>query len=154
MSENERNPIHGMGINCIGCGYALTGIDSTICPECGREFDPDDARTFTRVVERPARVYEGPLPEAERIRLEIEMAGIPARLEERSTGVIGYAEVRTATVWVSEDAIDDAHRAVAAANEKDSQRRAAGPWTCSSCGEAVDGDFDICWNCESPRPED
>ena len=26
------------------------------------------------------------------------------------------------------------------------------PWTCGNCGEQVEGNFDICWKCESPRP--
>lgn len=26
------------------------------------------------------------------------------------------------------------------------------PWTCAKCGEPVEGNFDICWCCESPRP--
>ena len=25
-------------------------------------------------------------------------------------------------------------------------------WTCFSCGESVDGDFDSCWNCQAARP--
>jgi hypothetical protein len=38
---------------CRGCGYALIGLPSNRCPECGRDFDPDNSRTF---VVRPRRV--------------------------------------------------------------------------------------------------
>src|ERR1017187_4798216 len=31
---------------CRGCGYALVGLTSRRCPECGREFDPENPRTF------------------------------------------------------------------------------------------------------------
>lgn len=31
---------------CLGCGYELVGQEDPRCPECGREFDPDDASTF------------------------------------------------------------------------------------------------------------
>jgi hypothetical protein len=31
---------------CRGCGYALIGLPSNRCPECGREFDLSDPRTF------------------------------------------------------------------------------------------------------------
>jgi hypothetical protein len=31
---------------CLGCGYALRGLSETRCPECGREFDPFDAKTM------------------------------------------------------------------------------------------------------------
>lgn len=47
---------------CMGCGYALRGLGQPRCPECGREFDPSDPRTFeihapssrlTRFLRRP-----------------------------------------------------------------------------------------------------
>jgi len=31
------------------------------------------------------------------------------------------------------------------------EARGAEPWRCPICGEMVDPDFDICWNCASPR---
>src|SRR4051812_4047956 len=31
---------------CWGCGYDLRSIPSRNCPECGKAFDPDDARTM------------------------------------------------------------------------------------------------------------
>lgn len=33
---------------CLGCGYALFGNESGRCPECGRGFDPLDAKTYDR----------------------------------------------------------------------------------------------------------
>src|SRR3954464_2705525 len=33
---------------CKGCGYALVGLESRVCPECGRAFDPANRRTFAR----------------------------------------------------------------------------------------------------------
>ncbi len=39
-------------IYCRGCDYALVGLVASQCPECGRAFDPDDARTFTRTPRR------------------------------------------------------------------------------------------------------
>ena len=26
-------------------------------------------------------------------------------------------------------------------------------WTCENCGEQVEAQFEVCWNCESVRPE-
>lgn len=31
---------------CLDCDYALDHLPSTRCPECGRNFDPSDDRTF------------------------------------------------------------------------------------------------------------
>ncbi len=33
---------------CRGCGYDLTGASAGACPECGRAFDPADARSVDR----------------------------------------------------------------------------------------------------------
>lgn len=32
---------------CLGCGYCLRQLTERRCPECGRAFDPDDARTMS-----------------------------------------------------------------------------------------------------------
>jgi hypothetical protein len=32
---------------CLGCAYSLRELTSPRCPECGRGFDPDDARTMS-----------------------------------------------------------------------------------------------------------
>ena len=37
---------------CRGCGYALIGLPSNRCPECGRDFDPANPLTF---LARPPR---------------------------------------------------------------------------------------------------
>lgn len=39
---------------CKGCGYALVGLQSSTCPECGRGFDLLNRRTFAR---RPPRSW-------------------------------------------------------------------------------------------------
>ncbi len=39
---------------CLGCGYILDHLPEPRCPECGRSFDPIDARTF-RKGPRPLR---------------------------------------------------------------------------------------------------
>lgn len=28
------------------------------------------------------------------------------------------------------------------------------PWVCPRCGEEVEGQFEVCWNCGTPRPDD
>jgi len=31
---------------CVGCDYLLRGLSQNRCPECGREFDPGNPKTF------------------------------------------------------------------------------------------------------------
>jgi hypothetical protein len=33
-------------IHCLGCGYCLAHCTTRRCPECGRDFDPNDPATF------------------------------------------------------------------------------------------------------------
>jgi len=42
--------MHGLpdDARCLDCGYALRGQTEPRCPECGREFDPANAKTFPR----------------------------------------------------------------------------------------------------------
>ncbi len=40
---------------CLSCGYLLKGLSHSRCPECGRVFDANDARTFRR---RPLRTVD------------------------------------------------------------------------------------------------
>lgn len=43
-------------MNCLGCGYELSGLPAGSCPECGRAFDPANERTYTlRRWEAPPR---------------------------------------------------------------------------------------------------
>ncbi|MBL9031303.1 MAG: hypothetical protein JNM80_06305 [Phycisphaerae bacterium] len=39
---------------CFGCRYDLRSIAASRCPECGRAFDPADARTYSRAVRAEA----------------------------------------------------------------------------------------------------
>ncbi len=33
-------------IRCLSCGYQLRGLTQSVCPECGRDFDPFDPKSF------------------------------------------------------------------------------------------------------------
>jgi len=43
------------GACCLGCGYALRGLPESVCPECGRVFDPGDPATFGTEADRARR---------------------------------------------------------------------------------------------------
>ena len=44
-------------IYCIKCDYDLSHSEELRCPECGREFDPDDPTTFESSNYRPCPSY-------------------------------------------------------------------------------------------------
>lgn len=54
MSESE--PLES-GMYCRGCHYDLRKLTSRRCPECGRWFDPDNAKTYSRQ-SRPTPVLD------------------------------------------------------------------------------------------------
>jgi hypothetical protein len=39
--------------HCLGCNYPLRGLPESVCPECGRAFDPDDTSTYRHGPWRP-----------------------------------------------------------------------------------------------------
>ena len=47
----------GLLPRCLGCGYDLSHQTVPRCPECGREFDPADRRTFRRLPAFVAWLY-------------------------------------------------------------------------------------------------
>lgn len=50
-------------------------------------------------------------------------------------------------LWLRDDADEAAARRILDASE-DADRS---PWTCTHCGESVEGQFARCWNCERDR---
>ena len=54
-------------------------------------------------------------------------------------------------LWVlDEGRVDEARRILARAEEAPLYERP--PTTCSRCGERIEGPFDRCWQCGTPRP--
>ena len=51
-AQSAPSPVERPLCYCKKCGYALVGLESRNCPECGRGFDPADGRTYLR---RPPR---------------------------------------------------------------------------------------------------
>lgn len=57
-------------------------------------------------------------------------------------------------VWVLEDEDLERARELLPRFIAEGEGQPAGvPWTCAACGESVEGDFSVCWNCGHPRPE-
>lgn len=47
---------------------------------------------------------------------------------------------------------DDAVPLDLSAPGRDEDEDALPEWDCPSCGQAVPGNFEVCWNCNAPRP--
>ena len=60
----DQLPIPDWGLTCPRCGYALLGLPSHRCPECGLKFDMRDlVRSWTRLREPRFNGSELPLPD-------------------------------------------------------------------------------------------
>ncbi|GEM_PF-1541248 len=57
---------------CQNCRYNLRGLSAGHCPECGREFDPSDSKTFSR----SGRRFEGMIAADARPRATIAIAAL------------------------------------------------------------------------------
>ncbi len=56
------------------------------------------------------------------------------------------------TVWIlHREDLDRARELLARFLAQSAPDDTATPWTCTACGERVDGDFNLCWNCNSIR---
>ena len=86
--------------------------------------------------------------------------GIRARivggdLRETAGGDVGLGALSAPAIWAP------AEQAAAAGDlvrEYESEMKATRDnppeeWQCPSCGETVDGGFDLCWNCQAERAE-
>lgn len=57
-------------------------------------------------------------------------------------------------VWVSIDEADQARELIRDMEHKRRQHADTDAvWNCAGCNEEVTVDFEICWNCQAPRPE-
>ena len=104
-------------------------------------------------------VYKaGELGEAYFLRDMLGNAGIEARVvgDSISTG-LGLPPVGESapSLWVRRTDEKQArellteYEKVHARPHSDEESRPA--WKCSACGELVDDDFELCWNCQNPR---
>jgi len=142
---------------CIDCDYPLDHLPGTTCPECGRAFDLQDPTTYRSALSRPVKLYStNDATEANLLRNALEHEGVRAVVIDTKPGFSHLAIWHPNLIWVSADELDQARavleqfRAQRAAGSRDDPRDP--PWTCPNCGEAVDGHFDVCWNCEQARP--
>ena len=95
--------------------------------------------------------------EAYLIKSLLEDNSIPAKIIDEAmygAGVMPFHPSAGPRVWVSRS---DSERAKQIIDQREIDRRiresnpSIGSWVCPHCGEKVQNDFDICWNCEHSR---
>ena len=99
----------------------------------------------------------GTLVEAEFLRNMLSDAGIESRVVGAGSVMAGMLphEEATPCLWVH-GADEVRARQLLAEFEKNlakphSDEEPATGWKCTACGEMVDEDFELCWNCQNPR---
>jgi len=156
-TEPDRVPMDSV-LTCVHCGYSLRGAEARgQCPECGHAVTGSH---------KPMLVFSARDPfEAHLVKHELEAAGVEAHImgENLSTGR-GEFPVTAQTqpsVWVREcdrAAAEQVIKQYVESNYGDSAGAESNaptePWICPNCHEEVEGDFALCWNCETPREAD
>lgn len=56
-------------------------------------------------------------------------------------------------LWVLNDDDFEAAKIVLARWQAKQSGHKASPWSCPGCGEPNEGQFELCWNCGSARPD-
>jgi hypothetical protein len=69
--------------------------------------------------------------------------GLPQGIESAPAVLVHKADEARARALV-----DDFEKRNLQPHSDDEPRQA---WKCPSCGELVDADFELCWNCQNPR---
>lgn len=153
MAAASSGPGHA-SMFCLDCNYALDGLNSRHCPECGRPFDPNDRGSFHRALTEALCIGRFDSAKAETLCMALEHQGIPASTVPETGGVIMYAPIPQASLWVNKRDLTRAMEIIESSSESLSRAGDRPGWTCPSCDESLDGDFDVCWNCGYVRPNE
>jgi hypothetical protein len=95
----------------------------------------------------PVMLTQLPMTDAVGLCARLEHAGIPSVLHEARGGVIAHNEQSLGSIWIEREDASDAREVM-----KTSPTKIELPsWRCAVCGETVEGQFAMCWNCGTDR---
>lgn len=148
-------PVPDLGLLCMKCQYPLGGLSEHRCPECGREFSPDD---FIPAGDFPMLILDGKqVRVADEVVALLKCHGIHyIELADPLGQIYGLSAPMRSRTWLAVsrtlyfEAIDLLRRfkngEVTVGEEEEPP--ADGPdWSCPGCEEQNPGNFHICWNC-------
>lgn len=99
-------------------------------------------------------VYVGDWTEAGLVHSLLESEGIEALLANAKVRVLGPSR-RLAAVYVLNEAQAERARDIVSHYRRGEplvDPKSYRSWQCRGCNELVEGQFEICWNCGSPKP--
>ena len=142
---------------CIECGYPLDGLPEARCPECGSPFDGDDPDSFREDVGALQSLYRAAdSAEAHALHDRLREEGILAAVMGESLQSGHGLPITSPTVWVGKRHLDRARKVLESFLAQRSVSSAASAqkasWTCPTCGERIESQFDVCWKCQTARP--
>ena len=83
----------------------------------------------------------------------LEMNGIDCLLKNEHGNTMGaeFGITNLAEVWILDT--DDYDKALKIIEDKISNVSEKSPWICGECNEENEGNFEICWKCQSERQD-
>lgn len=94
-------------------------------------------------------------PQAHFLKGLLDDAGIDARVVGDALQAAGYNTVTPPHLWVRADQAEAARNVLrvweAHANDLSLEDRPPPSWICPTCRAEVDADFELCWQCQTPR---
>ena len=84
----------------------------------------------------------------------LEVKGIPA-VQAGGQAASGMPDLagEAVDIWVAVAQVEEARAIVHQLQGTGDSPVPMVRWTCPGCGELNAGSFDLCWTCQSPRPE-
>jgi len=81
----------------------------------------------------------------------LELSGIDCILKNEHSNTMGAAFGTSNLVELWIENVEDYEKAKSIIDEKITNPQELEKWTCGKCGEQNEGNFEVCWNCQSEK---
>ncbi len=151
MDIDSQHPIW-----CLDCDYPLIGLQSSLCPECGRAFDLDDDRTYRGILFRPFVITTlSSQLDASLLQSDLQDVGVRVSILTPNLVMAELGGLNVFSILVTEADVPKAQPIVNQFLQDKKESPATKvenlpDWECRHCGEGNGGAFEVCWNCQMP----